>query len=388
VTKVAVSVVGKRTEHWEGFFAALARIPELEVAVQAADVTPLCRERLELLAREEPRFRFRLAPHLLGEDRSGHMASILLRPGAWSALRGFAPDVLHVIGEPAYLSTLQAIRFRNRLWPRVPITHYAAQNVATRFPPPFSGVERYAYGQIGRAFPITPAALAVLRRKGYAGDAQIVPLGVDHERFRPTVSPPPPPLTIGFVGRLEPHKGVGGLVETAERVGGRVLLVGDGSLRPWLEQRAAARPGEIELRPWLSHDELPAALRRMHVLALPAVEVVQRNVLPWVGVPLREQFGRVLIEAMASGVPVVATNVGEIAHVVGNAGLIVPQGDCDALALALARLRDEPRLAVELAHAGIARAAHFRWDRIAEEVHEAWLSVKESKWEPGRRRCA
>jgi glycosyltransferase involved in cell wall biosynthesis len=380
--KVAVSIVGKRTEHWEGLFAALARLPDLEVRVQAADITPLTRARFERLSRKHAAFHFHVAPHFLGEEQTGHMASIALRRGSWAPLRTFAPDILHVIGEPAYLSTLQAIRFRNRHWPRVPITHYAAQNVVTRFPPPFPSLEHYAYGQIARAFPITPAALGVLRRKGYGGDAQVVPLGVDHGRFRPRSLPPPTPFTVGFVGRLEPHKGIADLVRATEMIDSQLLLVGDGSLTPWLEEQAAERRGAIHLRRWVDHDELPAWLARMHVLALPAVEVMQRNLLPWIGVPLREQFGRVLIEAMATGLPVVATDVGEIPHVVGGAGLVVRARDVDALAGALARLRDEPALAARLGAAGIARARRFRWDSIAQALQEAWLSVAESRWDP------
>jgi glycosyltransferase involved in cell wall biosynthesis len=381
--KVAVSIVGKRTEHWEGFFVAIAQRPAVELVVHAADITPLARARFELLALEHANFRFELAGHLLGEDLTGHMASILLRPGSWSRSRAFRPDVLHIIGEPAYLATYQAIRFRNRHWPAAPITHYAAQNVVTRFPYPFPWLERHAYRQIACAFPVTPAALAVLRAKGYRGEAQIVPLGVDHERFRPRSSTPQGPFTVGFVGRLEPHKGIADLVAATERAGCRLLAVGDGSLRPWLEARAAERPGEIELLPWLSHEQLPAALARMHVLALASVEVVQRNVLPWIRIPLREQFGRVLLEAMAVGVPVVASRVGEIPHVLGSAGIVVAPGDADELAAMLTRLRD-PRLAEQLAQAGVARAARFHWSRVADEVHESWLRLTGSRRNSGR----
>ena len=372
--RVAVSIVGKRTEHWEGFFTALARNPELELDVAAADISPLAQQWLQELAAAEPRFRFRTLPYLVGEDRTGHMAATIFGAGSWAWLRDRAPDVLHVVGEPAYLSTFQAIRFRNRHWPRVPITHYAAQNVVTRFPYPFPWLERYAYGQISRAFPITPAALDVLRRKGFGGEAQIVPLGVDENRFRPRRSAPPE-FTVGFVGRLEPHKGIAQLVDACERAQCRLLLVGDGSLRPWVEGRAAACPGSIELVPWLAHDDLPAALERMSVLALPSVEIVQRNVLPWVRIPLREQFGRVLVEAMAAGVPVIASRVGEMPYVLGEAGTVVPPDDVEALAGAIAALRAQPRLAEELAGAGIRRARRFHWSRIADDVYEAWQTL-------------
>lgn len=385
--RVVAVIVGKRTEHWEPFFAALARRPGLELMVLAADVSPTARERLETLAQEEPGFRVCVAPCFLSEERTGHMASVVFRPGSWRDVRALHPDIVYVVGEAAYLATYQTIRFRNRFWPAVPITLYAAQNVVIRFPRPFPSLERYAYRNTALALPITPAALAVLRAKGYAGSAQIVPLGVDLGRFRPRSAPPSERFAIGFVGRLEEHKGVRDLVAAADLLGSRLVVVGDGSLRPWLESEAARRARRIELAPWASHDELPSLLARMHALVLPSREIVQRN-LPWVGVPLREQFGRVLLEAMASGVPVVASRVGEIPHVVGSSGLLVPPNDPAALADALGKVRDRPDLASRLARAGIARAADFAWDRIADQVHEQWLKLTHDRSNDGFRRAA
>lgn len=376
--RVLAVIVGKRTEHWEPFFAALVRRLGLELTVLAADVSPIARDRLEKLADQQPGFRVRIAPCFLSEQGSGHMASVVFRPRSWRGIRALDPDIVHVVGEAAYLATYQTIRFRNRRWPETPITIYAAQNVVIRFPPPFPWLERYAYRNTALALPITPAALAVLRAKGYAGPAEIVPLGVDLDRFRPRSAPPPEPFTIGFVGRLEEHKGVRDLVAAADLLGSRLLVVGDGSLRPWLEREAARRPRRLELVPWATHDQLPNVLARMHALAVPSTEIVQRN-LPWVAVPLREQFGRVVLEAMASGVPVVATRVGELPHVVGSSGLLVPPNDATALADALRELRDRPDLASRLARAGIARAADFAWARVANQVHEQWSKLPHNR---------
>jgi glycosyltransferase involved in cell wall biosynthesis len=380
--RVLATIVGQRTEHWEGFFAALARRPDLDLTVLAADVSETARRRLGALERAQPGFRLHVTPHVFGEQRTGHMASVLFGPGCWRHLGGWTPHVVHVMGEPAYLSTAQAIRARNRLWPNAQVTLTAVQNVVTRFPLPFPWLERWAYGQAAEAFPVTPAALAVLRAKGYAGPAEVVPLGVDLERFQPHPVPPKCPFTVGFVGRLEPHKGIVDLVEACDRLECRLLVVGDGSLTPWLRAAAERRCDRVELVPWATHDELPHLLGRMHLLALPSVEVVQRNVLPWVGVPLREQFGRVLTEAMACGIPVVGTRVGEIPHVIGSAGLIAPPGDPDALAAALARVRDDPSLAAALARSGSERASLFSWARIADEVYTRWTDISSRRQMP------
>ncbi|MBW3608605.1 MAG: hypothetical protein KY463_09655, partial [Actinobacteria bacterium] len=203
--RVLVAAVGKRTEHWEGFFAALAGREDLELDVVVADVTPLTVRWLEGLARRHPeRFRFRVARHIIGEERTGHMASIAYAPRSWRTWPERRPDVMHLIGEPSYLSTAQAIAVRDRRWPGVPISHYAAQNVVIGFPWPFPWLERRAYRRIALALPITSAALDVLRRKRYHGAARIVPLGVDCRRFAPQGGPPSGTFTVGFVGRLEP----------------------------------------------------------------------------------------------------------------------------------------------------------------------------------------
>ena len=289
------------------------------------------------------------------------------------------PDVIHIIGEAAYLSTWQVLRLRRRHWPDVPATLYAAQNIVTRFPFPFPLIERHVYGAVEHTFPITPAALNVLRVKGYRGRATLVPLGVDTSAFQPSpTTPPPRPFTAGFVGRLEPHKGIGDLLRAVELLDCDLMVVGDGSMRPEVERAAARRPGRVTLCGWADHQTLPGMLARMDALVLPSIELVQRNVVPWIGIPLREQFGRVLVEAMACGVPVVGSDVGEIPWVIRSAGLIFPAHDARALADLLRRLRDDPAFARQLAVRGLTRATtEFGWDRIADLMCRIWAREAE-----------
>ncbi|GAB3933552.1 hypothetical protein GCM10027614_04680 [Micromonospora vulcania] len=125
----------------------------------------------------------------------------------------------------------------------------------------------------------------MLRVKGYRGPATIVPLGVDTRAFQPLpATATGSPFTVGFVGRFEPHKGVHNLLRAAELIDCDVLLVGDGSLSDDVDQAAARRPGRVLRHRWVGHDELPALLNEMHVLAMPSVEVVQRNTVPWIGI--------------------------------------------------------------------------------------------------------
>ena len=375
--KILITAVGHRTEHWTDYFETLAAQPDVELTLLLADVSP---QTQHVLRGDAGRTGIdcRVIPHLLGEAWTGHMASIMFRPRALRQLRIDRPDVVHVIGEAGYLSTWQVLRWSRRSWPGVPVSLYAAQNIVIRFPPPFPWLERRAYESVTHAVPITPAALDVLRTKGFTGAASIVPLGVDTRRFTPAPGArhDAGPFTVGFVGRLEPHKGISDLLAATEQLDTDLLVVGRGSLTPLVAAASARRPGRVRLVDWADHEQLPELLRQMSVLVLPSAEIVQRNVVPWVSIPLREQFGRVLVEAMACGVPVVGSDVGEIGHVMGAAGMTYPAGNIAALSSAIAVVRDDPTLARRLRSAGIERARNeFSWERAVMAMCEIWRQL-------------
>jgi glycosyltransferase involved in cell wall biosynthesis len=95
---------------------------------------------------------------------------------------------------------------------------------------------------------------------------------------------------------------------------------------------------------------------------------------------IREQFGRVLVEAMASAVPVIGSTCGAIPEVIGDAGLVVPEGDADALAGALRRLLLDGVLRERLMRAGVNRVdQRFSWARVADKTHDLFLQVLRPK---------
>ena len=242
---------------------------------------------------------------------------------------------------------------------RIPFLVSSAQNIDKRYPPPFRWFERRSLRAAAGAYTCNVEAGEILRRKGLRGVWALLPLGVDVQRFQPTGHVPPAGrLRVGFVGRLIPHKGVDVLLEAVaddERMDLDVFGAG-----PELDRLVAdaARLGIAERVAFHGHvDEagIPAIYRTIDVLAVPSVPMPG-----WL-----EQFGRVAVEAQASGVPVVASASGALPDVVGNDGLLVPPRDPGALRAALGRLLDEPGLWTRLSEAGIAGAGRYSWASVA-----------------------
>lgn len=277
----------------------------------------------------------------------------------WRALRA-GPDVVDLHEEPFALATAEVLALRRLAGCRAPYIVYSAQNIDKRYPPPFRWFERYALRHAAGAYVCNAEAGEIMRRKGLRVPATLIPLGVDVERFLPAEreAPSAEPV-VGYVGRLEPHKGVEILLRAAAtRPAWRVRLTGDGPQRADL-QRLAARLGiadRVTFLGFASGDDLADRYRELDVLAVPS-----RPVPGW-----REQFCRVAVEAMASGVPVVASRSGAIPDVVGDSGILVEPDDAARLAAGVDRA-----LAAwgALRARGLERSREFTWKKVA-ELHD------------------
>ena len=167
------------------------------------------------------------------------------------------------------------------------------------------------------------------------------------------------PLSIGYAGGLVPEKGVDLLLRACAGLTGdwRLTLAGEGESRAELERLAAALriADRVHFAGRIASGAMPAFYQGLDVLVLPS-----RTRPNW-----KEQFGRVLVEAMACGVVVVGSDCGEIPQVIGDAGLIFPEEDVDALRARLQHLIDDLPARERLAAAGRARVlAHFTMQQI------------------------
>ena len=269
------------------------------------------------------------------------------------------PQIVHIDEEPYNLATWQALRLARRAG--ASSLFFTWQNIARPYPPPFSWGERWVMRRADYAIAGTAAAAEVLRRKGYRGRLTTIPqFGTSEALFAPPALRPQRQFTIGYIGRIVPEKGVDILLRAAARLDGdwRMRLVGGGSARGELLALAQTLglSDRVTFAGQLPSADLPAQYHQLDALVLPSL--TRPN---W-----KEQFGRVLVEAMASGVPVIGSDSGAIPGVIGEAGRIVPEGDVEALARALADLRDQPALRRELSERGRARfLAHFTHEQVA-----------------------
>ena len=293
----------------------------------------------------------------------------------WRAL-GEQWDVIDIHEEPFALATVEVRLLRALRGQRAPYVLYTAQNLFKRYPIPFRWLERAALRGAAGVSACNTEAARIAELKGFAGRARVIPLGVDPQEF-----PPAEPAsesttaTVGFVGRLVPEKGIDVLLDAVARTPLlHARFAGSGPLASSLATHARRRgiADRVTYTGVLSPAEVPAFYRSLDVLAVPSVPTAR-----WT-----EQFGRVAVEAMASGVPVVSSDAGALPDVVGGAGIVVPHSDAAALADALLEATG-PRGA-ELRAAGFVRASECTWEAVARDYVDLYASTRRTASAPAR----
>ena len=306
-----------------------------------------------------------------------HPALFLYSPMAlWRAL-GREYDVIDIQEEPFALATAEILLLRRLRRQRAPYVLYSAQNIEKRYPAPFRWLERWALGNASGISVCNSEAGRISERKGLPGRATLIPLGVDTNRFSPGAPSWRQPMVVGYVGRLAPHKGVGVLLDAVSATEGLALrIAGAGPDEDLLRQRAASSRASdrIQFVGSLTQEDLPAFYHSLNVLAVPS--------LPTPG--WLEQFGRVAVEAMACGVPVVASDTGALPDVVGAAGLLVPPADPQALARALVTAAQPGPTRHAMVEGGLERARACSWPAVAATYFD--LYQRSTHASPGRQR--
>lgn len=294
----------------------------------------------------------------------GHPNGFLFDPRPlWRAL-GENPELIDLHEEPFALATAEVLLLRKLRRSKAPYLLYSAQNIEKRYPVPIRWFEKWALRGASAVYVCNTEAGEILQRKGLRGEVAVIPLGVDLAAFVPDASKKKPNRrpVIGYVGRLEIHKGVDHLIRAiATNKTWTLEITGDGPERANLEALASQLgvADRVRFLGFASGADLADRYRQLDVLAIPSVPTPG-----WI-----EQFGRVAVEAMAAGIPVVASRSGALPDVVGDASLLATPADSADLAQQLAAAL-EPRTWRQLRERGLARAPQFTWDEVARE-HDA-----------------
>jgi phosphatidyl-myo-inositol alpha-mannosyltransferase len=241
----------------------------------------------------------------------------------------------------------------------------------------------YFYGRpiLKRVFNNLDGRIAVSRaakrfvRQYFMAPYRIIPNGVESTRFHPAKVQPLPELMDGrpnilFLGRPEKRKGVGYLLRAYPHIkhafpDARFIIVGAGDWQDSRYRRYIERHDlkDILIVGWVSEQDKPRYLRSAHVFCAPAVE--------------GESFGIVLLEAMAAGLPIVASSIEGYREVLtdNDEGLLVPPRDEHALADAVCRLLEDRELGERMGQHGLLTAAEYSWESIAEQVLDLYVKT-------------
>ena len=302
-------------------------------------------------------------------------------PGARDWLSATEPDLVHIDEEPYSLVTLQLATLCGRRG--TPFVFFAWQNLDRRLPPPFARVRASVFRRAAGAIAGTDGAAAALRRAGWDGPLAVVPqFGVDPARFRPDAHArtatrarngiPDDAFVVGYGGRLVIAKGVHHLVGAFARLPAtdpepHLLLIGDGAERDALHEQAQRLrvADRVHFSGHIDSSRMPDVLPALDVLVLPTI-----GTRTWT-----EQFGRILVEAMACGVPVAGSRCGEIPSVIGDAGDLFPAGDAAAMAAVLEAHRAHPQLRAARAEAGRQRVIDSFTQRLVADRTTAFYET-------------
>ncbi len=302
---------------------------------------------------------------------NGSIARIMLDPSLALRVRRVLQrehfDVIHV-HEPLVPGLSQAVlrcsrtvtvgTFHASSYPSI----YSTSNLAYASTYPFL---RPLFRRLAGCIAVSTAALQFVSRY-FPADYRVIPNGVNLEHFSPQVAPLPQFMdgkqNILFVGRFEKRKGAKYLLRAIPYIRERFpqtrfLLVGEGRLRRGFQQ-FVERQGwqDVVFTGYVSDKDLPRYFASAHVFCAPATG--------------GESMGIVLLEAMASGKPVVASNISGYDTVVSHGvdGLLTTPRQSEELAWAIGYLLEHEPLRQQFIHAGLQKAREYAWTHVAQHI--------------------
>ncbi len=350
---------------------AMAAVPDVEMVVAVPSSWKDERGEMQLEQAHTKGYDLHIVPMMFNGSFHTHFY-----PTIGKLLDEVQPDLFHIDEEAYNWATFHAAWLAHRR--NIPFLFFTWQNLLRHYPPPFRWMERWIYRHAASAIAGNQSASGVLAQKGYQATPVIIPqFGVDLRLFEMHFHNRElsEPIIFGYAGRLVEEKGLHILLEALAQLElgtWRFHVRGSGPAKEGLLTQAQKLgiTDQLSFNPPIASTSMPEFYREIDVFVLPSL--TKSN---W-----KEQFGRVLIEAMASGTVVIGSDSGEIPHVIGDAGLVVPEGDVDNLCGALRLLINDIPLCHKLAISGRQRVLdHFTQEAIAKQTIQVYKTILKNK---------
>lgn len=310
--------------------------------------------------------KFRIVP--VSNFSENHQGLLTFGADLISALKKYRPNIIQVEQGSKSLAYAQIITLNKLLGLNAKNIFFTWWNLPYELNFPVSILEKYNLSHTHGIISGNKDGAEILCDRNYKGAIKVMPqLGIDEALFAPKLQPELAEslgiklgeFVIGFVGRFVPEKGILTLLDALASIKDKdwkCLLLGRGELKAELIKKAIAHniQDRIIIVESVAHDEVSKYINLMSTLVLPSETTYKFKTLTSVG--WKEQFGHVIIEAMGCQVPVIGSDSGEIPHVIGDTGMVFPEGNVEALANCLIQLMDNPELAHDLGQLGYAKA--------------------------------
>ncbi|MDJ0772131.1 MAG: hormogonium polysaccharide biosynthesis glycosyltransferase HpsO [Mastigocoleus sp. MO_167.B18] len=329
---------------------------------------------------------FRIIP--ITNFSQNHQGLLTFGTDLIGVIRNFNPDIVQVEQGSRGLAYAEIITLNNLLGIKAKNIFFTWWNLPYQLNFLASFLEKYNLKYSHGIISGNQDGAEILRQRGYQGLIKVMPqLGVDDTLFKPNPQPElkqklgitDTDFIVGFVGRFVQEKGILTLLKSLISIKDKpwkFLLLGRGELKSEIINRAKENniQDRIILVESVPHHEVCNYINLMNTLVLPSETSYKFKTLTSIG--WKEQFGHVIIEAMSCQVPVIGSNSGEIPHVIGDAGLVFPEGDVKALANCLLRLIEKPEFAQNLGLMGYTKViAQYTNKALAKQQLEFYQEV-------------
>jgi len=310
----------------------------------------------------------------------GRVGGYFYRPRALTRLvKRLKPDLVHIEEEPWSVACWQAIRGTEAIGAKALV--FTWENIWRRYRWVSEKILRYVLEHAAHIIAGNEEGKGLLLKRGFRKGISVFPqYGVDENAFkRKEVSPLKNKLglsatVVGYIGRLEPSKGVDLLLRAIARIDSRVscLILGDGPEKKKLVTLAdeLGIEGRTVFHGGVPNDKVPDYLNCLDLLVLPS-----RTTAQW-----KEQFGRILAEGMACEVPVIGSSSGEISETIGDAGLIFDEDDSEDLGRKIKFILENDSARETLAKKGRSRVMEIYTNKwIASTLYSLYKSLELSE---------